>query len=180
MTGPGGGIVFFIDYMDQYPSFCAEADCNYLEASPADASVEATTTFAWCSDTTGLLGLDGWDKSAVGAGRVNTAFMLEEVVEVGGIDLEARCTSGAAVAANDYSNTHNGDTYSDWWLPSIGELMVMYTNLRTAGVGGFATEFYWSSSEGAATNAWRQNFDNGLQNVSPKTGNLRVRPVRAF
>jgi hypothetical protein len=36
MTGPGGGPVFFIDYFDQYASFCASGDCNYLEASTAD------------------------------------------------------------------------------------------------------------------------------------------------
>ena len=48
------------------------------------------------------------------------------------------------------------------------------------GVGGFAADNYWSSSENNANNAWNQNFDNGNQNNNNKTNNNRVRPVRDF
>ena len=178
MLGPGGGYVFFIDYFDQFPSFCAVGDCNYLEAAPEDASftvVDQTTTYRWCSTKDGL-GLDGWDKSAVGAGRTNTAVML------GGSP--QRCTSGAAVVANEYSTA--SAAAGSWWLPSVGELMVMYGNLRTAGVGGFSTavdaSFYWSSSEGPNNDwAWRQDFGgDGSQRGVDKHNNFRVRPVRGF
>jgi len=178
MQGPGGGIVFFIDYVDQYPSFCAGSDCNYLEAAPVDATVGATTTFQWCSSAapadgnTVLLGLDGWDKSAIGAGRTNTARMLD-TTQV------SHCISGAA----SVSATHavaGGAGAGSWWLPSIGELMVMYTNLRTAGVGGFAAGLYWSSSETIANHAWYQYFHDGNQNTNNKAAVNRVRPVRAF
>ena len=85
MTGPCGGHIFFVDYNDQYASFCATGDCNYLEAAPADA-----TSGAWCSATSTDLGLAGWDKSAVGAGRTNTATA------------DTTCTSGAVQTAVDY------------------------------------------------------------------------------
>jgi len=49
-----------------------------------------------------------------------------------------------------------------------------------SGVGGFANDNYWSSSENNATNAWNQNFNNGNQNNNNKTNNNRVRPVRGF
>jgi hypothetical protein len=39
---------------------------------------------------------------------------------------------------------------------------------------------YWSSSEGAATNGWRQNFGDGNQSNGSKTDTIFVRPVRAF
>lgn len=169
MTGPGGGIVFLIDYMDQYPSFCASGDCNYLEVSPSDVDeAGGDFTSAWCSNTTSLLSLDAWDKSAVGVGRTNTATA------------DATCTSGAVQTAMNYSNTFNSIVADDWWLPSIGELMEVYWNLRTAGVGSFANAVYWSSSEAVATTAWRQVFGVGDQGSVNKGDSLRVRPVRGF
>ena len=164
MTGPGGGLIFFVDYNDQYPSFCATGDCNYLEASPADA-----TSGAWCSDTSTNLGLTGWDKSAVGAGRTNTATA------------DITCTTGAVRTAVDYTApSFNGVAKDDWWLGSIGEMMLMYANLRQAGVGGFSTASYWSSSEDDGNYAWTQYFSAGYQNYNTKTNPYYVRPVRAF
>jgi hypothetical protein len=165
MTGPGGGIVFFVDYQDQYASFCATGDCNYLEASPADVGGNQ----AWCSDTTTLRNLNAWSNSAVGAGRTNTTTA------------DTTCTSGAIQTAVDYTApAFNGVAREDWWLPSVGELMLMYANLRQAGVGGFATGAYWSSSEFNDPNAWSQSFESGLQNASAKDNEDRVRPVRGF
>ena len=175
MTGPGGGPVFFIDDQDQFASFCASGDCNYLEASPADVD-EAGGDFlsTWCSDTTTDLGLTGWDKSAIGAGRTNTATA------------DTTCTSGAVQAAVDYTApAFNGVAKDDWWLPSSGELMAMYTNLRPVGVGGFTISssinvYFWSSSEDTASRSWLQNFNYGDQTVGVKTTGYRVRPVRGF
>jgi hypothetical protein len=164
MTGPGGGLIFFIDYNDQYASFCATGDCNYLEASPADAA-----SGTWCSDTSTGLGLTGWDKSAVGAGRTNTDIA------------DTKCTTGAVQIAMVYTApSFNGVAKDDWWLGSIGEMMLMYTNLRQAGVGGFSSGGYWSSSELGVTNAWLQTFYLGRQNDTTKNLTYYVRPVRAF
>jgi hypothetical protein len=165
MTGPGGGPVFFIDYYDQYPSFCATGDCNYLEASSADVGAAQ----AWCSDTTTSRGLTGWDKSAIGAGRTNTTTA------------DTTCTSGAIQTAVDYTApAFNGVAKDDWWLPSLGELMAMYTNLRQAGVGSFSGNLYWSSSEYSASSAWLQSFYTGAQTNDTKSSTERVRPVRGF
>jgi hypothetical protein len=164
MTGPGGGLIFFVDYNDQYASFCATGDCIYLEASPANA-----TSGAWCSDTSTGLGLTGWDKSAVGAGRTNTTTA------------DTTCTTGAVQTAVDYTApSFNGVAKDDWWLGSIGEMMLMYTNLRQAGVGGFSPDGYWSSSESDVSLAWYQNFYLGTQPNDSKDSTYYVRPVRAF
>jgi hypothetical protein len=170
MTGPGGGPVFFIDYYDQYPSFCAAGDCNYLEASPADVDeAGGDFTSAWCSNTTTSIDLTGWDKSAIGAGRTNTTTA------------DTTCSSGAIQTAVDYTApAFNGVAKDDWWLPSIGELMAMYWNLRQAGVGSFSAVFYWSSSEASATSAWDQYFGYGYQGNLAKALPDRVRPVRGF
>jgi hypothetical protein len=172
MTGPGGGIVFFIDNFDQYPSFCPETgrDCNYLEASPADATVGLTQTFSWCSNTN-LLGLNDWGRRAIGAGRTNTVRMLDATQD-------PHCVSGAAVIANEYSTAQTAE--GSWWLPSLGELMVMYSNLTFSGVGDFTYLLYWSSSERSSLEVWTQRFQDGYQSANFKNDGYRVRPVRAF
>jgi hypothetical protein len=157
-TGPGGGFIFFVDYYDQYPGF------TYLEAAPTDASTSA----AWCSDTTkSIPAAAGWDANAVGRGRANTDAMLD------------RCLSGAANEADSYATGTTAP--GDWFLPSMGEEMLMYTNLRQAGVGGFANVFYWSSTEYDSSSAWSHYFLYGTQYYGYyKSSRLRVRAVRAF
>jgi hypothetical protein len=88
------------------------------------------------------------------------------------------CTAGAANLADEYVTTVNGVGYGDWFLPSKGELNQMYVN-RVA-IGGFASGFYWSSSEKDGSLAWSHDFSNGFQNTDNKTDTYSVRPVRAF
>ena len=174
MTGPGGGLIFFVDYNDQYAGF------DYLEAAPQGWSngllnvnlggvtgeTAGTATvdpeMKWCSDTSSLLGLNAWDKRAVGIGGTNTTTA------------DITCTSGAVQAASDLELGGK----DDWVLGSLGEMKLMYDNLQ--GVGGFSTDTYWSSSEGAANNAWTQLFYNGFQGNGTKYNSYYVRPVRAF
>jgi hypothetical protein len=175
MTGPGGGLIFFVDYNDQYSGL------DYLEAAPmgwgngiainrGGATNETTGTaildpmFKWCSDTTTPLGLDSWANSAVGAGATNTATA------------DTTCAGGAIQAAADYV----GGSKTDWFLPSLGEAMLMYTNLRQAGSGGFNANFYWSSSEATSDTALFQNFVGDDQEPTFKSSTLYVRPVRSF
>lgn len=175
MTGPSGGIIFFVDFNDQYAGF------NYLEAAPQGwgngitvnqgsltgentGSTTADPLMKWCSATSTLLGLDAWSYSGVGKGATNTSTA------------DTTCEGGAIQAAADYE----GGSQTDWFLPSIGEVMLMYTNLRQAGVGGFPAYRYWSSSENGAGNAWNQDFTAGSQGFISKTFAYYVRPVRAF
>ena len=151
--GPGGGFIFFVDYDDQYPGF------TYLEAAPTDIA-----GVGWCDNLSTSPGTGGWSGKGVGKGLANTIAML-------GV-----CTSGAANEADSYLTA----TKSDWFLPSEGELMLMYTNLLQTGVGDFASKFYWSSTEVDSNSAWYQNFFNGFQNHTTKNNTLPVRAVRAF
>jgi hypothetical protein len=174
MNGPGGGLIFFVDYNDQYTGF------DYLEAAPqgwsngllnvnlggvtgeTPGTATVDPSMKWCSNTSSLLGLDAWDKRAVGIGGTNTTTA------------DLTCTSGAVQAASDL--VLGGK--DDWVLGSLGEMKLMYDNLQ--GVGGFASDFYWSSSESDAYNAWFQYFGSGVQGYDGKTYASYVRPVRAF
>ena len=157
-VGPGGGWIFFVDYNEQYSGF------NYLEAAPTDISA-----VNWCSDTVTSIGaVADWSANAVGAGQANTTAMT----------VAGACTSGAANSAKAYftPTTQAGD----WFLGSEGEMMLMYTNLRQAGVSSFANGYYWSSTESNSDDAWGQGFDSGVQDYGGKSYTLPIRAVRAF
>ena len=58
---------------------------------------------------------------------------------------------------------------------------MIYIELYGNGVGGFAGESYWSSSESSATAAGRLYFFNGNQNaINKDLTPVRVRAVRTF
>jgi len=175
MTGPGGGIIFFVDYNDIY------TELNYLEAAPMgwgnsitvnEGGLTGETTgsttvdpqMKWCSDSTTLLNLNLWTHSGVGKGATNTSTA------------DTTCAGGAIQAAADYA----GGSKTDWFLPSIGEASLMSTNMRQLGVGGLIEATYYSSSEKAATTAWYQDFALGNQGNGAKSTTNRVRPVRSF
>ncbi len=151
--GPGGGWIFYVDLYDEYPGF------TYLEAAPTDIA-----SLPWCNNNNSIPAVAGWASKAVGTGQANTTAML-------GV-----CSSGAANAADLYLTA----TKSDWFLPSLGELKLMYNNLLEAGVGDFAGNFYWSSTENYSHYAWIQTFVTGDQSYYNKSGTIAVRPARAF
>ena len=71
--------------------------------------------------------------------------------------------------------------YSDWHLPSKEELKSVYVNLGQYGVGGFANNYYWSSTEyNGNRDAWKQFFSNGYQTDDRQGYEFNVRAVRAF
>lgn len=155
--GPGGGLIFFVDYNDQYAGF------NYLEAAPS--SCEASK--AWSSANTAVTAVSGWAARAVGAGPANTTAIKA-------VFTTDTSTNNAAY----FATSCNAGGKSDWFLGSLGEMKLMYDNLQ--GLGGLTDGYYWSSSEYFTNQAWYQNFGNGYQNAGNKTTSYYVRPVRAF
>jgi hypothetical protein len=87
-------------------------------------------------------------------------------------------------AQDSISNPDNhsiaGKNYCDWRLPNEYELNLLYAQKTV--VGGFACDFYWSSTtyNFDEYNAWRQDFCNGNQGIANK-GNMNcLRAIRAF
>ena len=71
--------------------------------------------------------------------------------------------------------------YSDWFLPSKDELNEIYQNLYILGIGGFASDSYWSSTEYNHGSVWKQHFLNGGdQSNAGKDSGYYVRAIRAF
>jgi hypothetical protein len=48
--------------------------------------------------------------------------------------------------------------YTDWFLPSINDLSLMYQNLHRKGLGGFSYTYYWSSTAYSTQYAWYFDF----------------------
>ena len=130
-----------------------------LIAAPTNQSAGAP----WGCYGTLITGADG---TAIGTGAQNT------------IDIEAGCST-AGTAADICANLVLSG-YTDWFLPSKDELDMMYVNLHMQGLGGFASNYYWSSTEYDFNSAWIQYFYNGLQFYGFKSSNFYVRSVRAF
>ena len=149
--------------------FYLDASGGGLIAAPSDQSSDAE----WGCDGTAISGADG---TAIGTGYQNT------------IDIEAGCTT-LFTAADICANLTLGG-YSDWFLPSKDELNEMYVNLHQQGLGGFANDDYWSSTEpsvdlgspGFDTScAWSQDFQDGsLSDGRSRNNPSYVRAVRRF
>lgn len=99
----------------------------------------------------------------------------------------------AAGFCNLYSRVNangKGMTAGRWWLPSIGELLMIYAHMNQinyalsliTGATPLQKTWYWSSSEGSATDAWGLNLNDGnLRGWYIKSKYKgHVRPVSAF
>jgi hypothetical protein len=127
----------------------------------------------WGCQGTEITGADG---TAIGTGAQNT------------IDIVAGCSTStwtSPIAADICANLSlNG--YSDWFLPSMDELNLMYLNIGSGNalglgnIGSFVGGYHWSSTEISYNNAWFQDFNNGNQVNAGKDAIARVRAVRAF
>jgi hypothetical protein len=155
-TGPAGGIVF-------YDKGVFEA-WRYLEAAPRDF-----TDAQWGAYGTDIKGT----KTEIGSGKENTRLIADRLKQLGETGRAAQLCAA-----------YNLGGYTDWFLPSQGELNLMYRNLKQKGLGDFQNAWYWSSSQSGARYAWLQFFYNGdqgdLQGDLYKDMKNSVRPIRAF
>ena len=149
------------------------------------APTEATLTWSSAAVSAGgkttsdrLTALDDW------AGKTSTAAQVTHS--------ECNTSSYAPGFCNTYSRVNangQGLTAGKWWLPSIGELLMIYANMRKInyaiskinGATQIKNVSYWSSTEYDAGNAWRVNYDNSFTERTSKTSNtFSVRPVSTF
>jgi len=119
------------------------------------------------------------------SGEANTSIIISAHVAIGD-DGEIY----AARICNELKVTEGGKSYGDWYLPSKGELNLMYQNkaiidatAAANGGSGFSSDLYWSSTENnSSTNSvvWYQDFSSGFQQRNQKDIASRVRAIRAF
>lgn len=141
-----------------------------------------------------------WSSAAVSAGGKTTSDRLTALDDWAGktstaaqiTHNECKTESYAPGFCASYSRTNangKGLTAGRWWLPSLGELMMIYANMRKInyalslinGATQLAETAYWSSTESSASNAWYLSLNDGNAGYNTKaTFQYRVRPVSAF
>lgn len=166
----GGGVVFWVDGTGQHGLICSMIDLS--------------TSQVWSNITTaiGTTAQSDWD------GNSNSTA----------ITTQSGHTSSAAKLCLDYTNADYGTgVYSDWYLPSRGELNDLWNNLKAvqkaldsdgnASTTAIAKENYWSSSESDRINsyshgdtAWAYFFQEADMGDQGKDSKQYVRAVRAF
>lgn len=121
------------------------------------------------------------------AGRANTTAIING-------STSSNVTNTADYAAgfcNKYSRTNangNGLTAGKWWLPSMGEMAMILANFdkinyalsKISGATQLQANWYWSSTQNSATNAWYVFLGDGNVIGNYKFLQARVRPVSAF
>lgn len=158
-----------------------------------------------------------WSSAAVQADSPNYGNDDNYAAEVSGnnrlaamLDFNGRQHTDAAIKASSSAHVTNTVSYAPgycraysranskgkgliagyWWLPSVGELLMMYANKLKInyalslikGAQLLDTSWYWSSTEGSSANAWFLYFGDGfLIGWCDKVGDkILVRPVSAF
>lgn len=114
----------------------------------------------------------------------NVASNLVDLIKAGDLSKDCYTLKFFALmnmikAVEDYSLTLGG-TYIDWYLPSLDELMMIYTNLHLVGIGGFSNVIYWTSTEVTNNTAQIIHFAIGLNAPNNKTITYKVRAIRDF
>jgi len=156
----GGGMIAYI-LQPGDPGYIS-GETHGLIAATADQSA----AIIWAKAAFQSTLVPGGTGTAIGTGLANT----DKIIAQNGAG-----TTYAAGLARAYA----GGGYNDWYLPSKDELATLYA-MKARGFGGFATNFYWSSSENDAGNACRQYFYIGSQGFYYKYYPNAVRAVRSF
>lgn len=155
------------------------------------APTEASTTLTWSSAAISGGGTTTTDRVTAMAdwnGKANTASQISK----SSTSAETNTASYAPGFCNLYSRENangQGLTAGKWWLPSLGEMFMIYANMTKinyalsliSGATQLVETAYWTSTESSATGAWLLNLSDGSANGGTKASNTyRVRAVSAF
>lgn len=142
-------------------------------------SLSEGTNLEYSTDTSATIGA-----SSETDGKINHA-VVEEITDW-------KDLYPAFAWCDNYTDAANN---SNWYLPALNELLVIFNNKTAINNGiekitiedgeaisiGGSTDKYWSSTEGEwPTTAWYKRLDNGEQKEQLKTVKSKVRAVREF
>ena len=145
-----------------------------------------------------------WSSAAISGGGTTTSDRVTAINDWNGktntAQQIAHSTSSAVTNTASYApgfcNLYSranangqGLTAGKWWLPSLGEMMMIYANMTKInyalslinGATQLVEDAYWTSTEDSATYAWRLSLgDGGAYYTTKASGTHRVRAVSAF
>lgn len=141
-----------------------------------------------------------WSSAAVSGGGTTTSDHVAAFNDFNGKQntanqiTHAECNSASYAPGYcaQYSRTNAngyGLTAGKWWLPSMGEMIMIYANMTKVnyalslitGATPLQEDWYWTSTEYSASYAWYLALNFGTANNGAKaTYAHRVRPVSAI
>ena len=163
----GGGVVFWVDQTGSHGLICSMIN---------NSTGIIWTPTAFQSITVPNGALSDWN------GQSNTTAIVTQA---------GAGSTYAAGLCDAYTNVDYGTgVYSDWYLPSRGELNDLWNNIKAvqkeldsdgnAATTAIAIGYFWSSSEYTNNFAWYFYFFNGYTSNNYKYNTYYVRAVRAF
>ena len=126
------------------------------------ATADQSTGIQWWNGTAILC--NPVRNDGVPIGRINTDSIISK---------QGQGNYAAAICAQ-----YLGGGFGDWYLPSKYELNLLY--LQKDVVGGFAVDYYWSSTEIDNSVAWGPELRHWQPEPGSKANLFYVRAVRAF
>jgi hypothetical protein len=167
----GGGKVAYV-YQNGDPGYSSSSIPVLIAANADQVGNLGGGTALWSiSGASGIaqkVGLIGTSYQALGAGLSNTNAIISAY--------------GTGNYAAKFAKNYTDGTYNDWYLPSIDELGKLYLN-RVA-IGGFTTQYYWSSTEVEETPtqiagySWSFSGAGNDKHMDTKAWNMKIRAVR--
>ena len=156
------------------------------------APTESTSKLTWSSAAISGGGTTTTDRVTAmndWSGKASTAAIIKAS--------KANAITNTAQYAPGYCNLYSranangkGLTAGKWWLPSLGEMFMIYANMTKINYAlslitratQLVEDWYWTSTEYSATNAWYLNLGGGCTyDWLAKASNAgRVRAVSAF
>ena len=146
-----------------------------------------------------------WSSAAISGGGTTTSDRVTAINDWNGktntVQQIAHSTSSAVTNTASYApgfcNLYSranangkGLTAGKWWLPSLGEMMMIYANMTKInyalslinGATQLVEDAYWTSTEGSAAYAWGLTLGDGGANLNGAKASrtFRVRAVSAF
>jgi hypothetical protein len=169
-VAPGGGYVFYVSPTVINVATGISSGGIYLATAPQTWSgAAADPNASWGCSGTNISGTS----YAVGSGAENTRLI----------------NAGCAIAgiASRLAADSSAEGFTDWFIPSIGELNLIRSNLKVNSLSNLNGTNYWSSSQDSTnptTSAQYQWFTGGSSGPTDKNNsagsNMHVRPIRAF
>ena len=155
------------------------------------APTQATTKLTWSSGEVSGGGTTTWDRVTAlndWNGKTNTQKQIAASKE-GAVTNTASYAPGFCNLYSRSNANGKGLTAGKWWLPSLGEMMMIYANMTKvnyalsliSGATQLVENDYWTSTEASASNAWGLYLDTGgVYNGTKASYQSFVRAVSAF
>ena len=146
-----------------------------------------------------------WSSAAISGGGTTTTDRVTAMNDWNGKASTAKIIAASTASAvtntaqyapgycNLYSRANangKGLTAGKWWLPSLGEMFMIYANMTKinyalsliSGATQLVEDWYWTSTEYSATGAWYLRLNDGYTGTwyTKASGTGRVRAVSAF